>query len=37
MPLEYDRILKAGGYVQDNRVNGNLNVSRTFGDFNNKI
>lgn len=43
MPLSYDhkpenpqelkRILAAGGYVLGNRVNGNLALSRAFGDF----
>lgn len=30
---ESDRIEKAGGYVMIQRVNGELAVSRTFGDF----
>ena len=32
-PGEYDRILGAGGWVEFNRVNGNLALSRAFGDF----
>lgn len=30
---EYDRITSAGGWVQYNRVNGNLALSRALGDF----
>lgn len=30
---EKDRIEHAGGFVNENRVNGNLNLSRCFGDF----
>jgi len=30
---EAERIMKAGGYVRDNRINGALNVSRTLGDL----
>ena len=30
---EYDRILKAGGFVADGRVNGSLNLSRALGDL----
>ena len=30
---EEARIWAAGGNVIDNRVNGNLNLSRSFGDF----
>ena len=33
-PLEKEHILKAGGHIsQDNRVNGILGVSRSFGDY----
>lgn len=32
-PQELKRILAAGGYVLGNRVNGNLALSRAFGDF----
>ena len=31
--LERDRIENAGGFVEFNRVNGNLALSRAFGDF----
>ena len=30
---EAQRIIKAGGFVRDNRINGALNVSRTIGDL----
>lgn len=30
---EEARIRKAGGYIQMGRVNGGLNLSRSFGDF----
>ena len=30
---EAERIMRAGGFVRDNRVNGALNVSRTLGDL----
>lgn len=30
---ELNRITKAGGTVKEGRVNGNLNLSRAFGDF----
>lgn len=32
-PLELERIKKAGGFVNWNRVNGDLALSRAFGDF----
>ena len=32
-PTETSRIIQAGGWVQFNRVNGNLALSRAFGDF----
>ena len=32
-PGEMDRIYKAGGWVEFNRVNGNLALSRALGDF----
>lgn len=32
-PDEQNRIKKAGGYVQMGRVNGNLNLTRSLGDF----
>ena len=33
LPGERDRILKAGGMVEDGRVMGNLNLSRSIGDL----
>jgi len=33
LDVERDRIQKAGGYIIDGRVNGNLNLSRALGDF----
>ena len=33
LPQERDRITKAGGYVDDGRVMGNLNLSRSIGDL----
>ena len=33
LPGEYDRIVKAGGMVDDGRVMGNLNLSRSIGDL----
>ena len=32
-PREQERIIAAGGYVEYNRVNGNLALSRALGDF----
>ena len=33
LPRERTRVLKAGGFVQANRVNGMLAISRALGDF----
>ncbi|OMJ79224.1 hypothetical protein SteCoe_20828 [Stentor coeruleus] len=33
LPQERDRIIKAGGIVEDGRVMGNLNLSRSIGDM----
>jgi len=30
---ESDRVIKAGGYIADGRINGNLNLSRALGDL----
>lgn len=32
-PLEKARIEKASGFIQEGRVNGNLNLSRALGDL----
>ena len=32
-PIELQRITKAGGKIINGRVNGGLNLSRSFGDF----
>lgn len=32
-PQEHNRIEKAGGIVEQGRINGALNLSRAFGDF----
>jgi protein phosphatase 2C family protein 2/3 len=34
---EKARILACGGFVEENRVNGSLNLSRSFGDFEYKM
>lgn len=31
--IEYNRITKAGGFVSEGRIDGNLNLSRCIGDF----
>jgi len=33
LPTERDRIMKAGGFISEGRVNGNLNLSRAIGDL----
>lgn len=33
LPGEKDRIIKAGGFVSEGRVNANLNLSRALGDL----
>ena len=32
-PAEHRRIKEAGGFVEENRVNGNLAISRSLGDL----
>jgi serine/threonine protein phosphatase PrpC len=32
--VEFARITKAGGSVQEGRINGSINLSRSLGDFN---
>lgn len=32
-PIERERIYKAGGFVNNGRINNNINMSRAFGDF----
>jgi len=32
-PLEKDRVTKAGGFIIEGRINGNLNLSRALGDL----
>jgi serine/threonine protein phosphatase PrpC len=31
--LEKERVRKAGGYISEGRINGNLNLSRAIGDL----
>lgn len=33
LPKERERVQKAGGYISDGRINGNLNLSRALGDL----
>ncbi len=33
LDIEKERITKAGGYISDGRINGNLNLSRAIGDL----
>jgi len=33
LPREKERIQKAGGYITEGRINGNLNLSRALGDL----
>lgn len=33
MNAEKERVKKAGGFITDGRINGNLNLSRAIGDM----
>lgn len=32
-PIEKERVTKAGGFISEGRINGNLNLSRAIGDL----